>query len=63
MDEVEDGRAVLLAEWPAPLLPWLSARLEFLVVPGTGTDDRVWRLRGVPELPRHWRGFLDGERT
>ena len=63
MDEVEDGRAVLLAEWPAPLLPWLSARLEFLVVPGAGTDDRVWRLRGVPELPRHWRGFLDGERT
>ncbi|MBC8427003.1 tRNA (adenosine(37)-N6)-threonylcarbamoyltransferase complex ATPase subunit type 1 TsaE [bacterium] len=61
MDEVEDGGAVLLAEWPAPLLPWLSARLEFLVVPGDEPDERVWRLRGMPGLPPRWDGFLGGE--
>ncbi len=63
MEEVEDGRAVLLAEWPAPLLPWLVARLEFLVTPGASEDERVWRLRGVPALPPCWDGFLDEERT
>jgi len=61
MDEVEDGRAVLLAEWPGPLLPWLSARVEFLVAPGADAEVRVWRLRGVPELPERWRGILGGE--
>jgi len=61
MDEVEDGGAVLLAEWPGPLLPWLAARLEFLVLPGDAPDARVWRLRGVPDLPSAWADFPDGE--
>lgn len=57
LDEVWDGRAVALAEWPAVLEPELgpnTPRVELLVVPGEGPDDRVWHLRGLPEAPAAW---------
>ncbi len=60
LDEVESGSAVLLAEWPAPLLPWLSSRLELMVTHGDGADSRLWRLRGVPDLPPRWLPLLTG---
>ncbi len=60
LDEVESGAAVLVAEWPGPLLPWLARRLELLVLPGDAPDMRAWRLRGVPDLPAAWADLLSG---
>lgn len=54
LDEVWDGRAVLLVEWPAPLLPELGegcTLLELLAVPGTADQQRTWHLRGAPSVP------------
>ncbi|MFH1843054.1 MAG: tRNA (adenosine(37)-N6)-threonylcarbamoyltransferase complex ATPase subunit type 1 TsaE [bacterium] len=58
LDEVADGGAVLLAEWPQPLLPLLGSRLELLALPGAEPSFRHWYLRGVPELPSVWADFL-----
>lgn len=61
LDEVWDGRAVLLVEWPRPLLGELGAgqpRLELLALPGEGPDQRLWHLRGVPDLPEPWRALF-----
>lgn len=60
LDEVESGAAVLLAEWPDPLLPWLRDRIELLATPGADPESRVWRLRGVPELPGPWAALAAG---
>lgn len=56
LDEVWEGRAIALVEWPGPLLPALGdgPRLELLVLPGATADERVWHLRGVPSLPDGW---------
>lgn len=56
LDEIWDGQAVGLIEWPGPLVPEVGAgqRLELLVVPGERPDDRVWYLRGVPNVPANW---------
>lgn len=58
LDEVWDGEAVLLVEWPEPLAAELSPdqpRVELLAVPGDGPDQRTWYLRGVPEVPPSWQ--------
>lgn len=60
LDEVESGAAVLLAEWPDPLVPWLRDRIELLAAPGADPQTRVWRLRGVPELPGPWAALATG---
>ncbi len=57
LDEIWDGQAILLVEWPQPLLPELGANqpvVELLAQHGKGTEDRIWYLRGVPELPEPW---------
>lgn len=59
LDEVESGAAVLLCEWPDPLLDWLGDRLEFLVLPGDAPDARRWHLRGTPGVPAAWRALLE----
>lgn len=61
LDDVEAGSAVLLVEWPGPVLGWTRERLELLVTPDADERGRSWRLRGVPEVPAAWRGLLDGE--
>lgn len=60
LDEVWDGRAIALVEWPGPLLPALgpAPRIELLVLPGDAPDERVWHLRGVPDLPAGWAALL-----
>jgi len=63
LDEVADGGAVLLVEWPQPLLSSLGPRLEFLALPGADPSSRLWYLRGVPELPPDWHDFLPGGGT
>ncbi len=57
LDEVWDGQAVLLAEWPQPLLAEFgpgAEYIEMLARPGEAADERVWFVRGVPELPASW---------
>ena len=58
LDEVSAGGAVLLAEWPDPLLPLVPERCELLVVPGEGADERLWCLRGTPAVPDGWAEAL-----
>jgi tRNA threonylcarbamoyladenosine biosynthesis protein TsaE len=62
LDEVWDGQAVLLVEWPEPLRGELTADqpyLELLVVPGDQPDSRRWHLRAKPEVPDPWRRLFD----
>ncbi|MFO7654257.1 MAG: tRNA (adenosine(37)-N6)-threonylcarbamoyltransferase complex ATPase subunit type 1 TsaE [Candidatus Krumholzibacteriia bacterium] len=54
LDEVDAGEAVLVVEWPAPIRPLVRRCLEMLAVMGPGPEQRVWHLRGVPELPSGW---------
>lgn len=62
LDEVWDGAAVALIEWPTVLLAELGAapRLELLGVAGEGTDTRTWLLRGVPGAPEAWTRLWNG---
>lgn len=62
LEEVEAGGAVLVAEWPQPLLPLVDARLELLALPGAGASERWWHLRGAPVAPPAWRELFP-ERT
>ena len=61
LEELDDGAAVLVCEWPAPLLPLLDARLELLALPGAAPDERTWHLRGSPALPPAWADLLEPE--
>lgn len=56
LDQVEGREAVAVVEWPRILLPALQGLPygEWLASPGPGPADRVWRLRGVPDLPAGW---------
>lgn len=63
LEEVDGGGAVLVVEWPLPLLPHLRARLEFLALPGDDAQERVWHARGVPDLPPAWRALFAQEGT
>ncbi len=54
LDEVDDGEAVLVAEWPQRLAPLVRRRLELLVLPAEAPEARIWHLRGTPELPAPW---------
>ena len=58
LEELDAGAAVLVAEWPLPLVPVVARRVELLVVPGAGPDDRLWYARGEPQLPPAWRDLL-----
>jgi len=63
LDQVWDGTAVAVVEWPALLLPELGEgvpRLELLVVPGDRDNDRIWHLRGVPAVPGPWAELFAG---
>lgn len=65
LDEVWDGGAVLVAEWPERLLEVLGdlPRVELLAVPGEDPDTRTWHLRGHPELPGNWRSLWEEKDT
>jgi len=53
LDDIWDGQAVGLVEWPGPLLQCLGAerRLELLATAGDRPTARVWHARGLPALP------------
>ncbi len=57
LDEVYEGRAVILIEWPEPALPALDpheTRIELMILPGADAESRTWHLRGAPSLPPEW---------
>jgi tRNA threonylcarbamoyladenosine biosynthesis protein TsaE len=63
LDDVWDGTAVLVVEWPDLLMTELGTdapRLELLVTGGDGIDDRIWHLRGVPSVPQPWIDIFAG---
>ena len=61
LDEVWDGSAVVLVEWPTPLLPHLGAdpRIELLAANTGDENSRTWYLRGNPDVPDAWRKLWD----
>ncbi len=62
LDEVWEGSAVALIEWPAILLAEIglqTPRLELLAEPGETSGQRCWRLRGVPQVPAAWAELFD----
>jgi len=54
LDELDARRTLLVAEWPRLLASLLPVRIELLSVLGAEPDERVWHVRGVPELPAEW---------
>jgi len=61
LDEVFSGQAVVLIEWPEPIMPELGAnepRMELLALPGDQPDERTWHVRGIPEIPEPWSGLF-----
>jgi len=58
LEDLDAGDAILVAEWPLPLVPLLERRLELLVLPGAEVADRLWFARGAPQLPPAWRTLL-----
>lgn len=56
LDEIWDGGAVGLIEWPGPLVEALGhgARLELLAQTGDRPAERTWHLRGQPAVPEAW---------
>ena len=63
LDQVHDGRAVAVVEWPELFLAELDddfPRLELLATGGEGAEDRTWHLRGYPEVPDAWAAVFDG---
>ena len=63
LDDIWAGEAVGLIEWPDPLIGELgpAPRLELLATPGAGSTERVWHLRGVPEIPAAWLEIFDSK--
>jgi tRNA threonylcarbamoyladenosine biosynthesis protein TsaE len=59
LDELDAGRTLLVAEWPALLVPLLPRRVELLVTPGAAPELRGWRVRGVPDLPPAWAALVE----
>jgi tRNA threonylcarbamoyladenosine biosynthesis protein TsaE len=65
LDQVADGGAVAVVEWPALLARQLGMdipRLEMMATIGPAAEDRTWHLRGVPTVPEPWVDlFTDGD--
>jgi len=61
LEEVWDGGAVVVAEWPERLLEVLgdTPRLELLALQGKNPDIRTWHLRGEPDVPGPWRDLWE----
>jgi tRNA threonylcarbamoyladenosine biosynthesis protein TsaE len=51
LDQLDDGRTLLVAEWPRLLEPLLPRRVELLATVGDEPEVRLWHARGVPALP------------
>lgn len=60
LDELADGRLILLAEWPHLLQPLLPRRLELLGAACEDAQERLWFLRGVPDLPPAYANLFPG---
>jgi tRNA threonylcarbamoyladenosine biosynthesis protein TsaE len=64
LDQVYEGGAVVVAEWPDLLIPELGEdfpRLELLGTQGPADHDRIWHLRGFPAVPNPWADLFTGD--
>lgn len=62
LEEVFDRQAVALIEWPQPILASIGLdepRVELFALPGESEDERIWYLRGVPEIPGPWAALFE----
>lgn len=63
LDDIYEGRGVLLIEWPEPALAALEPhepRLELMALVEDTADRRTWRLRGLPDVPPAWARLFSG---
>ncbi len=61
LEEVFNREAVVLIEWPEPILQSIGQdepRVELFALPGEADDERIWYLRGVPEVPVPWANLF-----
>ncbi len=58
LDELDDLRMLLVAEWPHLLQPLLRRRVELLARPGAAPTERLWYARGVPDLPARYAALF-----
>jgi tRNA threonylcarbamoyl adenosine modification protein YjeE len=56
LDDIWDGEAIGLIEWPGPILPELgkSPRFELLAEMGRGETERTWHLRALSDVSPGW---------
>jgi len=62
LEEVFSRQAVALIEWPEPILDSIGLdepRVELFALPGEKPDERIWHLRGVPEIPGPWANLFE----
>jgi len=63
LDEIWQGQAVALVEWPGPMMTELGSGPYFELLASLGNEPaaRRWHLRGVPTLPPDWRSVFVGK--
>lgn len=64
LDQVYDGTAVVVVEWPELFLDHLGSdhpRLELLATGGAEPDERIWHLGGTPVVPPEWATLFGGD--
>lgn len=62
LEEVFSRQAVALIEWPEPILPSIGLdepRVELFAMPSEMADERIWYLRGVPEVLGPWANLFE----
>ncbi|MEN8005982.1 MAG: tRNA (adenosine(37)-N6)-threonylcarbamoyltransferase complex ATPase subunit type 1 TsaE [Candidatus Krumholzibacteriota bacterium] len=63
LEQLWDRTAVAVVEWPELFLEELgpdTPRIELLATHGAKEDDRIWHLRGTPQLFEPWAEAFGG---
>ena len=66
LDQVWDRTAVAVVEWPELFLMEMGPdmpRIELLATHGAADNDRIWHLRGIPQLAEPWAEIFGGENS
>ena len=63
LDQAWDKAAVVVVEWPELFLLEMGPdmpRLELMATSGAAADERIWHLKGVPQLDERWAEAFGG---